>query len=574
LAKKHKTAPPISWWPYAAAVAAITFVAFIPALHGQFQSWDDWPNFVQNQRYRGLGGDQLHWMWTTTHLGHYTPLAWMTLGLDYTFWGMNPVGYHLVSLLLHCAAAVLLFLIAWRVIEAARVADTRDTTAVLIGAGFAALFFAVHPLRVESVAWITERRDVLSLTFYLAAILSYLRAIGGSGRFRKWYGATVALFVCAILSKGTAVTLPAALFVLNVYPLRRLGCAVGWTTSSARRVYVELAPLAMLSAAAGLLSVKALPLVTPLSPIQKVEASLYGLGFYLWKTILPLGLSPLYEMPVHFDGLRASFLMMYSIATLFLVLAIGSRRRWPGVAAGILGFVLLSLPLLGVVQNGPQIAADRYTYQSGIALALVAGGLVASPHLRRFRVAVVVGVIGVFSLLTWRQSLVWKDSASMWTRVVEMDSTSSYAYNNLGALLADQGKRSDALRFYARAVELRPNFPAAHNNWGFDLAAAGDTIAAIAQYQTALTQKSDFAEADVNLGNIFASRRQFPEAIARYAHALSVDPSLAGAQLNWGIALEQQGKIADALPHFQAAVALDPNDQDAAAALARARQTR
>src|SRR5262249_44826819 len=160
-----------------------------------------------------------------------------------------------------------------------------------------------------------------------------------------------------------AVTLPAALFVINAYPLKRIGGENGWTSATARRVYAEIVPFALLSAAAGFLLVKSLPPVVSLSPGEEVAAAFFSIGFFFWKTIAPVGLSPLYEMPVHFDGLAPRFLAAYAVAAAFLIVGLLSIRRWPGVAAGIFGFVLLSFPLLGVVQNGPQISADRYTYQ-------------------------------------------------------------------------------------------------------------------------------------------------------------------------------------------------------------------
>src|SRR6266567_3148862 len=228
-------------WLVPVLIALVTFAAFLPTLQNQFVNWDDDDNFLGNPHYRGLTWTHLRWMWTT-HMGHYIPLTWMTLGLDYLLWGMNPLGYHLTSLLLHAANAVVFFFVVRQLLTRALSSPSERGDALALSAGVAALVFAIHPLRVESVAWVTERRDVLSGLFYLSAILVYLLACEGGARGRGWYWLSVAVFVCALLSKSMVVNLPVVLLILDVYPLRRLGGAVGWLSESARRVYVEKIP--------------------------------------------------------------------------------------------------------------------------------------------------------------------------------------------------------------------------------------------------------------------------------------------------------------------------------------------
>src|SRR5256886_5877310 len=240
-------------WLAPLLVALFTLAAFLPALQNQFVNWDDKDNFLDNPHYRGLGWTHLRWMWTT-HLGHYIPLTWMTLGLDYLLWGMNPVGYHLTNLLLHAANAVVFFFVVRRILTLALPSSERGH-ALAVSAGVAALVFAIHPLRVESVAWVTERRDVLSGLFYLVAILLYLRACEGGAPGRGWYWLSVAVFVLALLSKSMVVNLPVVFLILDVYPLRRLGGAFEWWSEPARRVYVEKIPFVLLAAAASAIAV-------------------------------------------------------------------------------------------------------------------------------------------------------------------------------------------------------------------------------------------------------------------------------------------------------------------------------
>src|SRR5438132_2794902 len=243
-------------WLVPLLVAFSTLAAFLPTLHNQFVAWDDGKNFLDNRHYRGLAWTHLRWMWTT-HGGHYIPLTWMTFGLDYLLWGMNPFGYHLTSLLLHAANAVVFFFVARRILTLALPGPSERGHALAVSAGVAALVFAIHPLRVESVAWVTERRDVLSGLFYLSTILMYLRACEREERGRGWYWLSVAVFVCALLSKSMVVNLPVVLLILDVYPLRRLGGSIGWWSAPARRVYVEKIPFVLLAAAASVVALMA-----------------------------------------------------------------------------------------------------------------------------------------------------------------------------------------------------------------------------------------------------------------------------------------------------------------------------
>src|SRR2546430_17160977 len=204
------------FWLVPALIALVTFAAFLPVLQNQFVDWDDQRNFLDNHHYRGLGWTHLRWMWTT-HLGHYIPLTWMTLGLDYLLWGMNPVGYHLTNLLLHAANAVVFFFVVRRLLARALPSPSEHGYALAVSSGVAALVFAIHPLRVESVAWATERRDVLSWLFYLVAILLYLRAREREERGRGWYWGAGGLFGCALLSKAMAVSGSVVRLLPDVY---------------------------------------------------------------------------------------------------------------------------------------------------------------------------------------------------------------------------------------------------------------------------------------------------------------------------------------------------------------------
>src|SRR5437899_7273828 len=336
-------------------IAFSTFAAFLPALQNQFVSWDDAENFLDNPHYRGLGWTHLRWMWTT-HLGHYIPLTWMTLGLDYLLWGMNPVGYHLTNLLLHAADAVVFVFVVRRLLTRALPSPSEHGYALAVSSGVAALVFAIHPLRVESVAWVTERRDVLSGLFYLLTILLYLRAREREERGRGWYWLSVAAFVCALLSKSMVVNLPIVLLILDVYPLRRLGGAVGWLSESARRVYVEKIPFVLLAAAASAIALMAqlshdtMVSVVRLSALGRLAVSVYGLSFYLWKTVVPVNRSPLYERPPTVNPWAPPFLLSYGLVLAITAIVLALRPRVPGLPAAWGAHIVVVLPGAGISQ--------------------------------------------------------------------------------------------------------------------------------------------------------------------------------------------------------------------------------
>src|SRR5437899_1071934 len=216
-------------WLIPVLIALVTFAAFLPTLQNQFVTWDDAANFLDNPHYRGLAWTHIRWMWTT-HLGHYIPLTWMTLGLDYLLWGMNPFGYHLTSLLLHAANAVAFFFVVRRILKRALPSPSERGHALAVSAGFATLVFAIHPLRVESVAWVTERRDVLSGLFYLLTILVYLRASERGARGQGWYWLSVAAFVWALLFNSMAGHPPAWPFAGECRACRRRGWLTWWSS--------------------------------------------------------------------------------------------------------------------------------------------------------------------------------------------------------------------------------------------------------------------------------------------------------------------------------------------------------
>jgi len=594
-ASRSRGGPPP--WAIPLTIALVTVVAFLPVLRNGFVSWDDDRNFTENPHFRGLGIEQLRWMWTTFHMGHYVPFSWMTLGLDYTIWGMNPTGYHLTNVLLHAANAVVVYYLARAILKLSSGDALQKDSAIAFAAAISALVFAAHPLRVESVAWATERRDVLSGLFFFSSALVYLKSRADDDNGRYWL--SLALFACALLSKATSMSLPAVLLVLNVYPLRRVGGAAGWFSDRARRVYAELIPFALLAAATAALSIIALHPPGQLGIGAKLSVSAYSLVFYLWKTVIPTGLAPLYEMPQRVDPTNARFVISAVVIVALALVAWLMRRRWPGLAAALAVFFVVTLPMLGVVQNGPQIAADRYTYHAAPAIAILIGAsfLALFGLSRMWSRIFAVGAVVLLAILTWRQTTFWRDSETLWARVLDVDPQSSIghsamanvryrqnrvaeglshsqiavrlapnysdAINGVGVGLAREGHMPEAAEEYRRALAIKPQFADAETNLGVALVQQGDIEGGIQHYRRALEIDPDNSNAHVNWGNALVRLNRFDEAIPHYRAALRIRADNAEAEHNWGVALARQQRYAEAIQHFQAALAIQPDHAEA-----------
>lgn len=561
-------------WLLPALLAVATLIAFVPALQNGFVNWDDHKNFVQNPHYRGLGWPQLRWMTTTFHMGHYIPLTWITLGLDYLLWGMNPVGYHLTSLLLHITNAVLFYLVALRLLRAAVPDAAASGPGLALGAMFAGLLFALHPLRVESVAWATERRDVRCGVFFLLTVLAYLEAVTTRepAYRRRWWIASVGLFGAALLSKAAAMPLPAVLLLLDVYPLRRIE-RVGWS-----RVLLEKVPYAALAAASAGVALAAQSTDGALNEAPGLAARLTMLAFssvfYPWKFLWPAGLSPLYESPERLDPLAWRFLLptLASVAvTVGLVLA---RRRWPVALAVWVYSVLIVLPVSGVVVHaGPQIAADRYSYLPGLGWALLGGAALwgwgfgwSWTKTGAQRAPALIGgmlvAIVVLGALTWRQSQVWRDSGTLWMHALSTH-PSAIAAANVGILAAQRGEVSQAIAHYRQALAINGRNVGgsmAHTNLGVLLASRSQPGPAVEHFREALRIKPDDAEAHSNLGAALAQQGLFSEAVEHLRRALALKPDDPESHGNLGAALAQQARFDEAVEHFRHGLRLNPSD--------------
>jgi len=508
--------PRPSSWP-AVAVAVVVLFVFFPILKHQFVSWDDDGFLYLNPFFRGLGWAQLRWMFTTFHHGPYQPIVWLSYAVDYLLWGMNPVGFHLTSLLLHAANAVLVFLLGRRLMRSAD--SEASESSLTIAAAVAALIFALHPLRVEPVAWATARRDLMSGTFFLCALLSYLRSPEAAPPWRRW---TFVFYVLSLLAKPMGIGLPLVLLVLDVYPLRR---GLQW-----REKLPYLFPAAVAAALAwrGQVVTGAAASSEVFGPLQRVAQAAYAHAFYLAKTVWPAGLAPMYEHLLHFDPFAPLFLTAGALGLALAATACVFRRRWPALWFGWLSYVVLLAPVLGGVKYGTQLVADRYSYLPCLAVSLLVGGLLL-PALRRWpqrRVAMVAGVLLLaLGAASRRQLSYWRDSERLYLRVLALDPHQATARNNLGLVLDAKGRTEEALEQYRLALADRPRYAAARNNFGAVLLKSGRLGEAEVQFREALALDPSQSDPYDNLALISASRRRYDEAMELFAAALRVNPS-------------------------------------------------
>jgi tetratricopeptide (TPR) repeat protein len=567
-----------------AVIFVLTVLAYLPVLQNGFVNWDDESFLVNNFNYRGVGWQQIRWMFTTCYLSSCMPLTWVTYGLDYVFWGMNPRGYHLTSLLIHATNAVLFYFVSLRLLRLSMASSTVSwQLPIRLAAGSAALFFALHPLQVEVVAWTIGREMAVAGFFFFLTLLCYLKAAQnesqGVPRWR-WMGAAWAFYAMSLLGKEVGMTLPFALIALDVYPLRRLGGGKGrWFGPQVRRVWGEKVPFLLLTLTAGVRAVLgkegtgAVYHLAGYGLLPRVVQVLYSLAFYPWKTLVPLELSPLY--PLHpFSGIwQPQWLLSGAFVFLLTAGFFFARRRWPGALAAWVFYAVLLLPVSGVVSFGPQLVADRFSYLPSLGWAVLLGAglfycwqLWLDTHVGLRTLVLTQSLAALllfgFGVLTWQQTRIWQNSERLWRHALALDERSSFAHNNLALALAQRGGLEEAINHLRRAVEIDPAFVEARTNLGNFLALDGSPDAAIAHLREALKIDPAFANAHNTLGNILIGRGETDQAIEHFRKALETNPKSAITYYNLGRALARRGDATGAIENYRKALELNPDDPD------------
>jgi tetratricopeptide (TPR) repeat protein len=546
---------PARRWGPPILVAALTFACFAPALRNGFVNWDDDVNFTDNTAYRGLAPPNLRWMFTDT-FGHYMPLTWLTLGLDYELWGLDPTGYHLTSLLFHAANAALVFFIL---------------TALLGGEGAAppaaaiagALLFSIHPLRVESVAWATERRDVVSGFFFLLSILAYLR-MARSETPRRWLALSAAAFAGSLLSKATGLTLPLVLLVLDVYPLGRAGLG-------ARRLMLEKLPFFVLTIGSAVMTfvtqsqAGALAAAQSYGWIDRLVQPGYRSLFYIGKTLVPIDLSPLYLVEYVTSPPQLKFVLAWLGAAAVTGLLVALRRRVPALLSAWIAYAALIAPFAGLFQFGLHFAADRNSYLACLPWAALAAAGLRALGGRRPAVALVLGAaaIGAAGATSVRQIRVWSDSIALWNHAIEADPSNYVAYLKRGTALGNEGREEEALADFVRSIQIRPDYAFGYANLGVYHLRRGDRASARRALDRALELDPALIDARLNRATVRLRSEDGNGALADLDEAIRREPRHGPARVMRAELRRARGDPAGAREDLEVAIRARPMDPSA-----------
>jgi tetratricopeptide (TPR) repeat protein len=473
--------------------------------------------------------------------------------LDYEMYGLRAGGYHVTNVLFHILNTLILYWVLFRM------------TGASWRSGFVAGLFALHPLHVESVAWVAERKDVLSGFFWMLVMLGYVRYVERPGVWRYMW--VVVLFMLGLMSKPMLVTLPFVLLLLDVWPLGRYRWGGGGARTSAVRLIGEKIPLFALAAAMSVWTyLAARQIGAVMSPDRlvldvRLANSLCSYVGYIKKMIWPSKLAVYYPYPSTWSVIAlvgcAAFLILVSVAV------VRYGRRYPYLLVGWLWYMGSLVPVIGIVQPGTQAMADRYTYIPLIGLFILGGWGAADLFGRRHReayLASAAAVIIAMGLVSWAQVQHWKDSVSLFEHTVRVTENNSSTHYNLGNVYARKGDFAKAMSHYRQALSINPRYADVHNSMGVILFQSGKKGEAIAEYQTALRLKPSYADAFFNLGVALAAEGKIDQAMICYRRALELKPQLAAVHNNLGILLARQHRLREAIPHFRAALAINPHD--------------
>ena len=560
-----------------ALLAGLIWLVFGQTLSHQFVAWDDQNYIYQNPRIiAGLTGDGLLKAFTSPHARNWHPLTTISHMLDCQLFGLDPAGHHLVNVLLHTAAALLLFSVL------------RNITGAFWRSAFVAAVFAIHPLRAESVAWIAERKDVLSGVFFMLTLVAYVHYVRQPSISR--YLIALATFSCGLMSKAMLVTTPVLLLLLDYWPLKRWPVGKFELRRLTAPPFIEKFPMLLLSAGSSLITVAVQKVTVDYSnhfPLTtRMANALSSYVIYLRQFFWPAKLSVLYS----YSADQASLI---EVAVFFLVIfastsiAFFLRKRAPYLFVGWCWYLMSLLPVIGLIQVGMQPHADRYTYLPEIGLAIAvtwsATDLLTRVCYRRQALAGFAAL--VLGLLVWRASIqtsYWKDTSALWAHALAVAPENVVANYNVAEQLRSENRPDEAIAHYQKALtncspnrnnhtELNPAI--IHNALGNALADTGRLDDALSQYRQAVELDPDFADAHSNIAIILARRGELAQAIVESQKALAIPPEDASSHVRLATLLVRSGRLDLALSHYRRALEIDPGSIDARTGLDQCART-
>lgn len=548
------------------AIILLTVIVAVYAQVGshQFITLDDDAYVTDNPHIAaGLTGSTVLWAFTTVDYFYWQPLTWLSHMTDIHLYGMNPRGHHLTNVVLHLLCSLGLLLLFVRL------------TGKVWQSSFVAFLFALHPQSVESVAWVAERKDVLSALFWCLTLFVYVEYT--LKRTRSLYIVSLGLFVLGLMAKPMIVTLPVIMLLLDFWPLGRMQSEkptipLRERIMEIRPLLLEKVPFVMLSLvsavvtmygnsqAGGMRTLEELPL------LLRLENAVVSYVAYIGKALLPLNLALFYPFPVAVPLWK----VVGSLVVLLLVTAFVIRQKAekPYLMVGWFWFLVTLLPVSGLFQSGEQAMADRFSYIPRVGLLLMAAwGFTALAQKGKRRKLILAGAAGavliVATVLTWQQLGYWRDSISLYRRTLQLTTGNYTIHNNLGLALAEQGDLQGAIQEYRDALKIRTDKPFIHNNLGMALAKQGFYDDAIAAYRQALLLSPGYANAYNNLGMALAGQGNLDGALQNYRQALGINPDNADAYYNMGLAFARKGDFNSAISAYRQALRITPSDLDA-----------
>lgn len=546
-----------AWW-IVPALVLLTVGAYASVRHFDFVNFDDQLYVTDNPHVRaGFSWAAVAWAFGSSYAANWHPLTWVSHMLDVEFFGLNPGPHHVVNLIWHVANTVLVWLVL------------RRLTGSTYRSAIVAAVFGVHPLHVESVAWVAERKDVLSAFFGLLTIWFYAGYVQRPAAWR--YATALLLFVLGLMSKPMLVTLPFVLLLLDVWPLgrTRLVAAAHGGTGRAPwgRLILEKVPFLAAAAASSVATfvvqqhAGAVATLEAVAPAARLTNTFISYVMWAWTTLWPRDLAALYPRPDSPQYALAVASLLALIVTTGLVIWKG--KRYPYLPVGWMWFVGMLVPVSGLVQIGVAARADRYMYLPvlGLLFAAVWGIADLGRHWRVARPALIgaaITVILVLAAATRVQAGYWRNGLVLWQHALEVTTNNSRAHANLGTSLAEIGRHAEAADEDRKAIAIEPNMPQAHNNLGLALAATGHVGDAIEEYKKAIALLPTYAAAHNNLGGALMDAGELEEAAGQYALALRGRPDDAQIHHNLGAALAMQGHLPEAVREFLEAVRLEP----------------
>jgi tetratricopeptide (TPR) repeat protein len=546
-------------------VFLLSAIAFWEVGECDFLNYDD-DEYVTDNPWvrRGLTGDGLGWAFVRSHSANWHPVTWLSHMTDVELFGLNPAAHHRMNLLLHALASVALLVALWRLSNR------------LWPSAFVAALFAVHPTHVESVAWISERKDTLSALLAMLTLLAYAEYVRRPGRLR--YLVVGGTFALGLMSKPMLVTLPLVLLLLDQWPLRR--------PDGFRQLTLEKLPLLGLSALSAIATVlaqrrgMALSTSEQLPMADRLLNAVTSTTAYLGKLIWPTDLAVIYPHPSLVPRLAGPS-AVHMLGAAFLLLALSAlalwarRREWPWVLVGWLWMLGMLVPVIGIVQVGPQAMADRYLYLPSIGFFIMIGWSLAElvrkiPQARLPILALAGAVLILLGASTRAQVRVWTSSETLFRHALAVTEGNWLAHNNLGNALRERGADEEALEHYRAAIALRPDYAAAFYNLGNTFTDLGRLELAEKSFREALRRDRSNPSAWNNLGDLLARLGRFEEAVESFEQALRLNPDLSAARLNAGLAQLRLGNDRQAENHLRLAVQQRPRHLRAREGLARA----